>query len=194
MSIRLPAARRRRQLLDMALEVFATSGFHATSMDQVAEAAGVTKPVLYQHFGSKRQLYLDLLGDVGDQMMEAITKATAEAETPREQVVAGFRGYFGFAARQADAFRLLFGSDARTDNEFADAAARVEQAVADAIAPLIEADIDEDHRRLAAQAVVGLAEAVSRRWAAGGLGDDPEVLARRSADLAWAGLRGIRRD
>jgi AcrR family transcriptional regulator len=66
---RLPAARRRRQLLDVAQEVFASRGFHATSMDEVAEAAGVTKPVLYQHFDSKRRLYQELLEDVGQQLL-----------------------------------------------------------------------------------------------------------------------------
>ena len=74
---RLPAAERRRQLLDVALEAFAANGFHVTSMDDIAEAAGVTKPVLYQHFRSKRALYLELLDDVGARLMEAITKATA---------------------------------------------------------------------------------------------------------------------
>ena len=61
---RLPAARRRRQLLDVALELFAARGYHTTSMNDIAEAAGVTKPVLYQHFRSKRELYLELLEDV----------------------------------------------------------------------------------------------------------------------------------
>ena len=61
MNVRLPAHERRRQLLDVALDVFAADGFHSTSMNDVAEAAGVTKPVLYQHFASKRQLYLELL-------------------------------------------------------------------------------------------------------------------------------------
>jgi AcrR family transcriptional regulator len=69
---RLPAARRRRQLLDVALAAFASHGFHPTSMNDVAEAAGVTKPVLYQHFRSKRALYLELLEDVGERLREAI--------------------------------------------------------------------------------------------------------------------------
>ena len=76
---RLPAARRRKQLLDVALEVFAERGFHPTSMNDLAEAAGVTKPVLYQHFGSKRELYLELLDDVGGRLRDAIGKATSEA-------------------------------------------------------------------------------------------------------------------
>ena len=72
---RLPAPRRRQQLLDVATNVFAVRGFHGTSMDDVAEAAGVTKPVLYQHFSSKRELYRELLDQVGSQLVEAVTKA-----------------------------------------------------------------------------------------------------------------------
>src|SRR5919204_4170163 len=98
MATRLPAARRRRQLLDVALREFAAPGLHATSMDQVAGAAGVTKPVLYQHFGSKRRLYLELLEDVGRQLSDAIAKATAAADGPRQQVTAGFGTYFHFVA------------------------------------------------------------------------------------------------
>src|SRR5690242_16718988 len=100
MSTRLPAPARRRQLLDVALTVFAARGYHATSMNDVAEAAGVTKPVLYQHFRSKRALYLELLEDVGGRLQDAIGKATATADGPRDQVKSGFRAYFNFVASQ----------------------------------------------------------------------------------------------
>jgi AcrR family transcriptional regulator len=189
---RLPAARRRRQLLEVALDVFAANGFHATSMDDVAVAAGVTKPVLYQHFGSKRQLYLELLLDVGGELTSAIADATAAAEGPRRQVTAGFRTYFRFVARHRSAFTLLFGSGARRDEEFADAVRNVEEGIAELIAPLIEADIDEEHRRLLAHGLVGLAEGVGRHWVTRGLELDPDVQAQRVADMAWAGLRGLR--
>src|SRR5438309_5302223 len=107
MASRLPAARRRRQLLDVALEVFATNGFHRTSMEEVAEAAGVTKPVLYQHFGSKRELYLELLDDVGAHLMDAIAKAVAAAPGPRQQVEAGFAAYCRFVPYHRKALRRL---------------------------------------------------------------------------------------
>ena len=194
MSNRLPAARRRRQLLGVALEVFAANGFHATSMDQVAEAAGVTKPVLYQHFGSKRRLYLELLDDVGQQLSEAIAKAVAAASGPREQVTAGFRTYFHFVSENRSAFTLLFGSGARRDEEFADTVRRVEERFADLIAPLIEAGIEDEHRRLLAHGLVGLAEGVGRHWVTNGLGLDPDVAAMWVAEAAWAGLRGVRPD
>src|SRR4030088_2423479 len=110
---RLPAPRRRRQLLDVAVEVFAERGFHGTSMDDVADADGVTKPVLYQHFSSKRQLYLELLDDVGSRLVAAVTGAVDGASGPRQQVEAGFGAYFRFVAQATSGFRLLFGGGVR---------------------------------------------------------------------------------
>jgi AcrR family transcriptional regulator len=203
MSTRLPAPRRRRQLLDVALEMFAVGGFHGTSMDDVAEAAGVTKPVLYQHFDSKRQLYLELLDYVGSRLMEAVTDATTRAASPHGQVEAGFAAYFRFVDAHENAFRLLFGGGARRDPgamddeggdvEFAEAVRRVETVMAESIAPLIRADIDLEHRRVLAHAMVGMAEAVGRHWIVAARHLDPAVLARQVADLAWAGLRGVQR-
>jgi AcrR family transcriptional regulator len=190
---RLPAARRRRQLLEVALERFATQGYHKASMDDIAEAAGVTKPVLYQHFRSKRALYLELLEDVGAQLLEAITKATAEATSPHQQVEAGFAAYFGFVDHHRHAFRLLFSEDARRDEVLAAAVVGVEQAIAEAVANLIEADLDDDHRRILAFGIVGLAEGTCRHWLAHDLDLDPAATARWLGDLAWAGLRGVRR-
>ncbi len=194
MSIRLPADQRRRQLLDAALAAFAKRGFHATSMNQVAEAAGVTKPVLYQHFRSKRDLYRELLTDVGTQLEERIAKAASQARGPREQVELGFRAYFGFVDEQRQAFRLLFGAGTRHDEEFAETAERVESAIASLLAELIEVEgLTASERRLLAHGVVGIAEATSRHWLVGDLPPEigRETLVRRMADLAWAGLRGI---
>ena len=160
-------------------------------MAEVAEAAGVTKPVLYQHFRSKRALYRELLGDVGAQLIEAITKATAGATGPREQVAAGFAAYARFVEDHRPAFSLLFGGGARRDAEFADAVRRVEDAIAEVIAELIDADIDDEHRLLLGHALVGMAEGAARRWDHDGHAD-PEVVGRRLAELAWAGLRAVR--
>ena len=82
MSTRLPAAARREQLLAVALEVFARQGFHGTSMNDVADAAGVTKPVLYQHFRSKRELYLALLEEVGSRLRDAIAQGHGGSRHP----------------------------------------------------------------------------------------------------------------
>jgi AcrR family transcriptional regulator len=192
MSTRLPAPRRRRQLLGVAVRVFAERGYHPTTMNDLAEAAGVTKPVLYQHFRSKRALYLELLEDVGGRLRDAIAKATTEATGPREQVQAGFRAYFTFVAAQQQEFRLLFGGGARRDEEFADAVRTVEVSIAETIAALIVVEgLDDDRRLLLAHGIVGVAEGTSRHWVANGLAGSADELAEQVAGLAWAGLRGV---
>src|SRR2546423_12129291 len=109
----MPADQRRQQLFEVARERFAHQGFHATSMDEVAEAAGVTKPVLYQHFPSKRALYSELLTDVETQLLDQITRATEHAPTGRGRVEEGFAAYFRFVTQNDAGFRLLFGASVR---------------------------------------------------------------------------------
>ena len=198
---RLPADRRRQQLLDVSLTLFAERGFNATTMDDIAETAGVTKPLLYQHFASKRALYLELLDSVSHTMLEAIGKAIAAAGGPRQQVEGGFAAYFYLVVSHADAFHLLFGSDVPNDPELSRAVRKVEDSIAESIDVLIDAGLDEDHRRLLAFAVVGMAEGASRHFLAARdphEGDPHETeatrLARRLADLAWAGLRSVHPD
>src|SRR6478736_6304018 len=191
--MRLPGPERRQQLIDTAVEVFAKNGFHSTSMNDVAEAAGVTKPVLYQHFASKRDLYLQLLGEIGAQLRETIAKATSDAAGPRQQIEGGFRAYFQFVADHGDAYQVLFGSGTRRDEEFAAEARTVEASIAEVVAGLIEIEgLDEPRRLLLANGIVGLAEGASRYWLRHPVDVDPADLADEVSQLAWAGLRGIR--
>ena len=193
MAVRLPAAERRQQLVETALAIFAARGMHGTSMDDIAEAAGVTKPVLYQHFASKRALFLELLDEVGQQLLTAIANATSDAATPREQVELGLTAYFQFVADHHDSFVLLFGDGTRRDEELAAAVNGVEETIADFVAALIDADIDAAHRQLLAHAIVGMAESASRRWVASGADEPAALAASRVANLAWAGLRAVHR-
>ena len=193
MAVRLPAAERRQQLVETALGLFAARGMHGTSMDDIAEAAGVTKPVLYQHFRSKRALFLELLGQVGQELLTAITQATAQATTPREQVEQGLTAYFQFVADHHASFVLLFGDGTRRDEEFAAAVNGVEGTIADFIAALINAGLYDEHRQLLAHSIVGMAENASRRWVAAGATEPASVAGGRVANLAWAGLRAVHR-
>src|ERR1700749_454209 len=136
--MRLPGPERRRQLIDTAVEVFARNGFHATSMNDIAEAAGVTKPVLYQHFASKRDLYLQLLAEVGTELRETIAKAAVDAPGPRQQIEAGLGAYFAFVEQRGDAYRVLFGSGPRRDEEFARETQKVDASIAEIVAALID--------------------------------------------------------
>ena len=191
MTVRLPAAERRAQLLEAALGVFAAEGFQMATMDSVAAEAGVTKPVLYQHFPSKRELFLELLREVGTRLTVAVEEATSRAGSPHRQVEMGFAAYFHFVADHPDEFRLLFGEGVRLDPEFAGAVAQVEGSLARFIAALIEIEgLDERGRLLLAHGILGLAESTGRHWLATGMAGDVDDLAARVADLAWLGLRG----
>ena len=187
-------------------------------MDDIAEAAGVTKPLVYQHFDSKRALYLELLDVFSYELIDRIVQATAAAEGPRQQVELGFAAYFELMVDNENAFRLLYGRDAPDDPELGAALRRVEEAIAEAIDPLIDAGLDPAHRLLLAHAVVGMAEGASRHWLAShrfagdttdAAGPDHGVdgppagerersaeaarLAAQLADFAWAGLRQVHR-
>ena len=193
MSLRMPAAERREQLLAVALDVFAGEGYHQTSMNQIAEAAGITKPVLYQHFVSKRELYLALIEEAGERLLQIITAPSITETNGRRRVELGFLAYFQWVYDDHDSFQLLFGGGSRRDAEFTEAAGKFQSLVADAIEPLITADIDTEHRRTLAHAIVGLAEGVSRRLIRLGNDFDPELIARQVSELAWAGLRAAQR-
>jgi len=193
MATRLPAPERRRQLLETAVEVFGSRGFHAASMDDVARAAGVTKPVLYQHFRSKRELYREILEDVGEQLLGIIGSTVTPDEHPHRQVEQAFSAYFRFVAEHPAAFGLLFGGGPRRDGEFSEVVRSVEERVAEAIASRIAADLDPEHRRTLAFGVVGLAESTARHWLLEAVDVEADRLARQVTDLAWAGLRGVRR-
>lgn len=192
--MRMPAAQRRSQLLETAVHVFAEHGYHATSMNDVAETAGVTKPVLYQHFSSKRELFVEVLTDVGNELRDTITKATSDAAGPREQVHNGLRAYFHFVEDRSDSFRVLFGSGARRDPEFASFARSVEETIAEMIAELIVVDGQPaEHRDVLAHGIVGMAEASSRHWLSHEREPDVDTLASQVAGLAWSGMRGLDR-
>ena len=133
-------------------------------MDDIAEAAGVTKPLLYQHFESKRALYLELMDVFASVLVTRIVDATASADGPRQQVERGFAAYFALMVENEEAFRLLYGREAPADPELSEARRRVEDTIAQAIDPLIDAGLEPGHRLLLAHSVVGMAEGAGRHW------------------------------
>src|SRR4051812_15265192 len=191
--MRMPADQRRQQLFEVARDRFAAQGFHATSMDEIAEAAGVTKPVLYQHFPSKRALYVELLDDTGRQLLSTLAEATSKAGSGRERVEFGFTAYFRFAVNNQAAFQLLLGTSMRSDPEFGRIVEEIIDAVAETISMLIEIDASPGQRAVLANALVGIAESVGRRaLQEPRLGVEAEQLAAWIGELAWFGLRGVR--
>ena len=163
-------------------------------MDDLAQAAGVTKPVFYQHFPSKRALFVAVLEDVGGRLLEVLIEATSSVETGPRTRRTGIRAPTSdFVEGDRAAFRLLFGASARNDPEFADVVDGVLTDAAAAVSTLIEIQGSPEHRLVLAHAVVGIAEGISRHALTDPDGPhNPDQLANWVAELAWFGLRGVR--
>jgi len=191
-SPRLPAAERRRQLLDVALEVFGDTGYHATSMENVALRAGVTKPVLYQHFESKHELFSKVVRSASRELQSAVEKALTGASNPREKVEFGFAAAVDVLASNRAISRVLFDETARADDDAASGLVAVEHLLASGIAEELSGleDVDDDVRMLLGLAIVGMIESTFRHWFAGDYNIAPSDLAAHLAALAWSGLRG----
>jgi AcrR family transcriptional regulator len=180
-----------------AQRLFGERGYRATTMDDIAQAAGVTKPLLYQHFASKRALYLELVQQVSTELLAALRAAHDRASGPRALVENGYRAYFEMIVTHEDAFGLLFGRNAPDDPELSSAVRAVEREVLEVVESQIPEELGEDHRRLVAYALIGMAEGGSRFWADSAhdattaARDELALLADRVAKIAWGGLRCI---
>src|SRR6201990_3008219 len=93
---RLPRGERRAQLLDSSLQIFVAQGYHAAAMDDIAERAGVSKPVLYQHFPGKLELYLALLDTHCDAIIDKVRGSMIATPDNRERVKGAVGAYFDF--------------------------------------------------------------------------------------------------
>lgn len=194
---RLPRPARRYQLLQAARDIFVARGFHAAAMDEIADRAGVSKPVLYQHFPGKRELYLALLDeqviDLGQRMV-TVLQATNDN---KERVHGAIATYFEFVDGEGEAFRLLWESDLRNDPEVHDKVEKAFAAIVSALADTInsESGAGSAQSKLLSAGLTGLAEISARWWLErrNDLASDvskEEAIALMSA-LAWRGISGF---
>lgn len=192
---RLPRSARRRQLLDAALSVFVAQGYHSAAMDDIADKAGVSKPVLYQHFPGKRDLYLALLDESAAALMESVRAAMLSTTDNKARGRATVRAYYEFVEDKTGAFRLVFESDLIGEPEVRDRLESVERQCADAVAAVIAEDtgLPEAEARLLGAGLAGIAQVTARTWAAHGEPLPRDQAIDLVASLAWRGIRGFPR-
>lgn len=199
---RLPAERRRALILDAARTVFAERGFESASMEEVARHARVTKPVIYQHFASKRALFREVIEGAGGELGRTIADATRGIESPRVRLWSGIRAFFGFVHAHRAAYLVLFGPGVYRDVEFQSIVVNIELAIADLVAESITGAPSELDRLLTARALMGLANGAAAAYLDEVDDDEPNqpfeaslaaLYAERTASLAWAGLRHLGR-
>ena len=191
-SNRLPRHERRRQLLDAALEVFVAQGYHAAAMDEIAERAGVSKPVLYQHFPGKLELYLALLDQSVDELVEAVRNALRSTSDNKQRVAATFSAYFEYVEGEGQTFRLVFESDLSNEEAVRDRLDRAQRECAEMISPLVRQDagLNEDEAHLLSVGMVGLAQVTARYWLSTRDHIPREAAEQLVARLAWRGISG----
>ncbi|MCH6469563.1 TetR/AcrR family transcriptional regulator [Sinomonas terrae] len=189
-SPRLPRDERRAQLLNAALEVFAANGYHGAAMDDIAETAQVSKPVLYQHFPSKRDLYLALLDSHLAALTELMRSALASTNDNRERVRAVMRTYYEFIAKDDKAHRLVFESDLVNDPDVASRLETFNRGFADAIARVIAADtkLPLVEAQLLGRGLAGMAQVSARYWLETSRDLDLDVASDLVSRLAWRGI------
>jgi len=186
----MPRNARRKQLLAAAQEVFVANGYHAAAMDDIAERAGVSKPVLYQHFPGKLELYLALLDTHCDALIERVRGAMAATTDNKERVGGAMTAYFEFVDHESEAFRLVFESDLRNDPAVRERVDRVERSCIEAITATIMGDtgVDKAPAEILAAGLVGAAQTSAQFWLASGRAVSKEAAEALMTTLAWRGI------
>ena len=190
---RLPRDERRALLLSAALEVFTAAGYHSAAMDEIADRAGVSKPVLYQHFPSKLDLYLAVLDLHIDSLVFAIQKAIASNRENSSRVAATVDAYFGFIDNEGEAFRLLFESDMNLEPQVRERLNRMTYDCAAAVSAVISIDtgLGKEESMMLAVGIIGTVQTTARHW----LDRDGKIDRKRATELVmnliWRGISGF---
>ncbi|WP_136519298.1 TetR/AcrR family transcriptional regulator [Cellulomonas telluris] len=197
---RMSRADRRGQLLEVARDLFASEGFHHVSMDDIADRAEVSKPVLYRHFPSKLDLYLAVVDAQGADLLAAVERAVAPLEAGpvergagRAVVAAIVQAYLAFVQLAGESSTLLFESDVTHD---AQVRGRVQHATAETTRRIAEVLVDVTGRERAdadvlAAALVATAQGAATYWLRHRPEDGTERVVDLVSDLAWRGVAGL---
>lgn len=188
---RLPRAVRERQIMDAAVDVFSRLGFHAASMDEISEVAGISKPMLYAYLGSKEELFATCIRREATAMMEAIATGVEPDQEPDVQLWSGLRAFFGFVGENRASWLVLHRQASTQGGPFAAELADMRGRAVSLVAALLTQSTKAPATKLEAEslaaALVGAGESLAEWWL-----DHPEepagVVAARLMNLVWMGF------
>lgn len=193
---RLSAAERRVQLMEVGRAVFASHGYEATAIDEVARKAGVTKPIIYEHFGSKEGLYAAIVDREMDDLVRRVSEKISVG-SPRERFENAVVAFMSYTKEEPAGFAVL------TRDSPNSAARRGLTRVIDDLAQRVDdifreqfgnAGYDPKVAPIYANALIGMVTQVGQWWASSGRGFSIDHVARHVAALGWMGLRHLPRD
>jgi AcrR family transcriptional regulator len=190
---RLPRDERRGQLLAAASEVFVDRGYHAAGMDEIADRAGVSKPVLYQHFSSKVELYLAVLARHVDNLVSGVRQALRTTTDNRQRVHAAVQAFFEFIEHDGQGYRLIFENDYVTEPQVAAQVKVATESCTDAVFDLISHDSGlEPHRaRMIAVGLVSISVDSARYWLNNDRPISKEAAIEGTVQFIWGGLSHV---
>ncbi|MGV3245395.1 TetR/AcrR family transcriptional regulator [Rothia sp. 11254D007CT] len=194
---RLPKDLRRQQLIGNAVRVFASQGYHATTMDHIAAASNVTKPVLYQHFTGKRDLYLAVLDEQINNLMTQLVQPLYTTKVNRERVQGVIGAFFSFARNNVAGYRVIFESDIQNDYAVQERTETMHITIAKRIAEVLapNAGMPFEEALMTARMLTGMVQAAAHMV----IGTDAspqqlEMAERAVFRLAWGGISIIDED
>jgi AcrR family transcriptional regulator len=172
--------------------VFVAQGYHQAAMDEIAERAGVSKPVLYQHFPGKLELYLALLDESIAELVRSVSGALSSTTDNRQRVPATFQAFFDFVSDSGEAFRLVFESDLSNEPAVRERLDRTMRECADLVSQSIHEDagLGEEEAHLLGMALVGMAQVSARYWLSTDRAIPQDAAEQLIARLAWRGISG----
>jgi AcrR family transcriptional regulator len=188
------APERRQQILEVARKVFGRRGYHTVTMDSVAKEAGVTKPILYDHFPSKRELYLALLEADLANLQKRLAEGLENSRGNRERIRASFQTYFDFVDEHAEGFRLLMQEAVGGDRHFQDLVFRFRDEVLGKVTEVLvresKGNLDRDQAKDVALGLIGMAETVAQSNP-GAAKTERSRTVDTLVRLAWRGITGL---
>jgi AcrR family transcriptional regulator len=193
---RMTGKERREQLLDIGRSLFAQKGFDATSVEEIALNAGVSKPVVYEHFGGKEGLYAVVVDREMSKLLAAVTGALTSTGSPRQLLERAAFALLDYVESSSDGFRILVRDSpvAQQTGSFAslisDAASQVEHIMGNQFK---ERGFDPENAPMYAQMLVGMV-ALTGQWWLDARKPAKEVVAAHLVNLAWNGLANLEQD
>lgn len=196
---RLPRAVREREIIDAALQVFSQRGYRAAVMEEIAEQAGISKPMVYLYLGSKEGLFIACIRREGERLLAAFREAARAGCSPEARLHAGLAAFFAFVAAHRDSWVVLHRQGPEEGRAVAAEVAAARRAVMAEVTALVRegvsgipgaAALDEEEADFVAHALVGAADSLTD-WMARHPEQSPDGVTRRLMNMTWVGMRNV---
>lgn len=196
---RLPRSVREQEIIDAALQVFSKRGYHGATVDEIAELAGISKPMVYLYLGSKEGLLIACLRREVDRLVTAFREAARAGHSPEQRLRAGLGAFFAFVSTHRDSWVVLHRQAAGQGQDIAAELATARRSVMAEVTGLVRAGVEESDQagalsqedaEFVAHALVGAADSLTD-WMGLHPDEAPDRVTLRLMNMVWVGMRNV---